>query len=84
MASRYVQIRQRHVLEKLHQINVQMKINEAKRVKKHAKQRNLVWLEYMNINAKVLRICKQIRAYSGYWSFHLTCIFPYYIILQVF
>lgn len=78
MASRYIQIRQRHSLEKFSQINA--KLNKQ-HVNNHA---NLVWLEYMKINREVLSICKQIRAYSAYWSFFLTLMFPYYIILQCY
>lgn len=80
MASRYIQIRQKHALEKLRLINCELSKTKQS-VKNNA---TLLWSKYLGVNYEILSICRHIKPYSAYWSFFLTAIFPFYIILQCY
>lgn len=80
MASRYIKIRQRHAIDRLRTINI-----ELSKTKKSLKNNAvLLWSKYIGINFEILSICRHIKSYSAYWSFFLTAIFPFYIILQCY
>ena len=82
LSSRYLQLRQQTLLDRLRQLNHWLQ-NQNNRQQKVASKSQFTkdWQSYFRLNREWLAICRSIQTLAHFWSPLLTLIFPYYVFI---